>query len=69
MNENGDLKIPNPLQSYSGLFCFINSNISNNVINISLIIVLVFIISLSNLILHCHSFNTLSVLECPKTMP
>ncbi len=28
MNENGDLKIPNPLHSYSGLF-FSNSNIIN----------------------------------------
>ncbi len=40
MNENGDLKIPNPLHSYSGLFRFINSNIINKVINISLIILL-----------------------------
>ncbi len=40
MNENGDLKIPNLLLSYSGLFWFINNNI-NKVINISLIIVLV----------------------------
>ncbi len=32
------------LRSYSGLFCFINSNIINKVINISLIILLVFII-------------------------
>ncbi len=39
MNENSDLKIPNPLHSYSGLFCIINSNIIN-----SLIILLVFII-------------------------
>ncbi len=39
MDENSDLKIPNPLHSYSGLFCFINSNIIK-----SLIIVLVFII-------------------------
>ncbi len=38
MNENGDLKIPNPLHSYSGLFCFSNSNIINKVINISLLI-------------------------------
>ncbi len=44
MNENGGLQIPNPLHSYSGLFCFINSNIINTVISISLIIVLVFII-------------------------
>ncbi len=36
MNENGDVKLPNPLHSYSGLFCFINSNIINKVINISL---------------------------------
>ncbi len=32
------------LSSYSGLFCFINSNIINKVINISLIIVSAFII-------------------------
>ncbi len=44
MTENGDLKIPNPLHLYSGLFCFINSNIINKVINISLISLLVFII-------------------------
>ncbi len=42
MNEKGDLKLPNPL--HSGLFCFINSNIINKVINISLIILLVCII-------------------------
>ncbi len=41
MNENNDLKMPNPLHSYSGLFCFINNNIINKVIHISLIIVLV----------------------------
>ncbi len=42
MNENGDLKIQNLMHSYSGLFCFINSDIINNkVINISLIILLV----------------------------
>ncbi len=35
MNENGDLKIPNPLHSYSGLLRFINSNIINKVININ----------------------------------
>ncbi len=35
MNENGDVKLPNPLHSYSGLFCFIN-NVINKVINISL---------------------------------
>ncbi len=32
------------LHSYSGLFCFINSNIINKVINISLIILLIYII-------------------------
>ncbi len=41
MNENGDLKIQNLMHSYSGLFCFSNSNIINKVINISLIILLV----------------------------
>ncbi len=41
MNENGDLKITNPLHSYSGLFFFIKYNIINKVINISLIILLV----------------------------
>ncbi len=44
MTENGDLKIPNPLHSYSGLFCFSNGNIINKVINISLTILLIFII-------------------------
>ncbi len=39
LTENGDLKIPNPLHSYSALFCFI----INKVINTILIIVLVFI--------------------------
>ncbi len=67
------LEIPNPLHSFYGLFFFINSNVINNVINISLII---FIskayLLLSNLVLHCqvlicHRFKTLSHIKHFRT--
>ncbi len=61
MNENGDLRIPNPLHSCSGLSSLVIVILLTKYINISLIVLLVglfIIIKFGPPI--CHCFNTLS---------
>ncbi len=70
MNENGDLKIPNPLHSYSGLFCFIIV-----ILLIRLLILAYNFMSRSIYYYQIWSSNVnvlishISVLEWPKTVP